>query len=83
MARHTGAAFTLGRLAPPVTRALQHHVELPADQFLDELPSPIAHLGLNRIKPIVEKLGSRLGFTLRAIGLRDSAGHGVVSGPAL
>jgi len=53
------------------------------DQFFDELPSPIANLGLDRIEPIVEKLGSCPGFTLRGIGLRDSAGHGVVSGPAL
>jgi hypothetical protein len=35
------------------------------------------------IEPIVEKLGSRLSFTLRGMRLRDIAGHGVVSGPAL
>src|SRR6266536_3805600 len=66
------------QLPDSLTRAGQYRVELAADQFFDELPSPIAHRGLDRIKPIVEKLGSRLGFTLRGIGLRDNAGHGVV-----
>ena len=56
---------------------------LAADQFFDEPACPIAHFRLDRIKPIVEKLGSRLRFTLRGTGLRDSAGHGVVSDPAL
>jgi hypothetical protein len=83
MARRAGASFALGQLAPPVTRALQHRVEFAADQLFDELPRPIAHRGLDPIKPIVEKPGSRPNFTLRGIGLRDSAVHGVVSGPAL
>src|SRR5438309_837698 len=83
MSGHASSFFFAGRLASPITRAGQYRVELAMDQFFDELPSPITHRRLDRIEPIVEKLGSRLGFTLQGIGLRDSAGHGVVSGPAL
>src|SRR5205085_1685685 len=83
MSGHAGSFFFADRLASPITRAGQYRVELAVDQFFDELPSPIAHRDLDRIEPIVEKLGSRLGFTLQGIRLRDSAGHGVVSGPAL
>jgi hypothetical protein len=83
MSGHAGSFFFADCLASPITRAGQYRVELAMDQLFDELPSPIAHRSLDRIEPIVEKLGSRLGFTLQGIGLRDSAGHGVVSGPAL
>jgi hypothetical protein len=75
--------FPAGRLASPITRAVQGRVELAADEFLDELPSPTANLGLDRIEPIVEKMGSRLGFKLQGIRLRGNASHGVVSSPAL
>ena len=34
-------------------------VGLASDELLDELPSPTAHLGLDRIAPIVERVGSR------------------------
>lgn len=70
-------------LASSATGTLQHHVVLRADQFPHEPPSPIAQLSLNRIKPIVEEPGSRLGFTLRGIGLRDGAGQGIVPVRAL
>ena len=42
----------------------QNRFEFAADQFFDELSRPIAHLDLDRIKPIIEKLSSHLGFTL-------------------
>jgi hypothetical protein len=64
VARNTGAYLISGRLAPRVTRARQNRFEFAADQFFDELSRTIAHLDLYRIKPIIEKLGSRLGFTL-------------------
>ena len=40
---------------------------------------PSAHLGLERIKPVVEKINSLLGCRLRRIRLRGSDRHGVVS----
>ncbi len=79
VARNAGSSFIAGLRASPVARASQHRVELAADQLFDELASPIAHLGLDRIKPVVEKLSSWLGRRLRRIRLRGSARHGVVS----
>src|SRR4029077_11341893 len=61
----------------------KHGVELAADHLFDELADPSAHLGLDRIKPVVEKINSHLGCRLRRIRLRGSARHGVVSSPAL
>jgi hypothetical protein len=49
----------------------------------DKFPHSLPHSSFNRIEPIAEKLGSRLSFTLRGMRLRDIAGHGVISGPAL
>jgi hypothetical protein len=40
-------------------------------------------LPLDRIEPIVEKVGSGLGFKLQGTRLRGIACHGVVSSPAL
>ena len=70
MARHTGCPFGIGLPAAHVARSGQDGVELAADQFFDEPACPIAHFGLDRIKRIVEKLASRLRFTLRGTGLR-------------
>jgi hypothetical protein len=81
-ARHAATGLAAARLAPSITWPDQCGVELAANQLFDELPRPIANLRLDRIEPIVEKLGSRVCFTLRGISLRDTAGHGVVSGPA-
>jgi hypothetical protein len=55
----------------------QGSVELAANHLFDELPDAVADPGLDRIEPIVEKLGGRLGQELRGFNLR------VVSGPAL
>ena len=44
-------------------------------------PSP--HLGLDRIKPVVEKVNSHLGCRLQGIRLRGNVRHGVVSSPTL
>jgi hypothetical protein len=52
--------FIAGRLASSITRAGQGLIELAADRFFDELPSPTADFGLDRIEPIVEKVGSLL-----------------------
>jgi len=43
--------------------------------------APTADLGLDRIKPIVKKVGRRRGFRLQGIRLRGNARHGVVSSP--
>ena len=66
-----------------VARARQRRVELALDHPLDELAHPIAHPGLDRIEPVVEKINSRFGRRLRGIRLRGIARHGVVSGPTL
>ena len=71
--------FIASNLASPVTRAGKHSIELAADQLFDELTRPSAHLGLERIKPVVEKINSLLGCRLRRIRLRGSDRHGVVS----
>ena len=83
VARNARTFFIAGHLASPVTRACQHSVKLAADQLFDELTRPSAHLGLDRIKPVVEKINSHLGCRLRRIRLRGMARHGVVSSPAL
>jgi hypothetical protein len=75
--------FIASNLASHVTGAAKHGVELAADHLFDQLTRPSAHLALERIKPVVEKINSHLGCRLRRIGLRDSALHGVVSSPAL
>jgi hypothetical protein len=72
-----------GLLASFVTRARQNRIELAADQLFDELTRPSAHLGLDWIKPTVEKINSHLGCRLRRTRLRGIAHHGVVSSPAL
>jgi hypothetical protein len=73
--------FIAGYLASPVTRPGQHRVEFATDQLFDEPARPSPQLGLERIKPVVEKINSHLGCRLRRIGLRRSARHGVVSSP--
>jgi hypothetical protein len=83
MPRNAPSSFIAGRLASPITRPSQGIIELAADQFFDELPSPPPDLGLDRIEPIVKKVGSRLCFKLQGIRLRGNARHGVVSCPAL
>jgi hypothetical protein len=83
VARNARSLVTAGHLTSPVTRARQHGVELAADQLFAELTRPSPHLGLDRIKPVVEKINSHLGRRLRRIRLRGNARHGVVSSPAL
>ena len=77
------ACFITGLPTSPVTRACQCGVKLVADQFFDEIARASPNLGLDRIKPIVEKTGYRLINRLHGIGVRSMAAHGVVSGPAL
>ena len=50
--------FGIGLPAARVARSGQGGLELTADQFFDEPARPIAHFSLDRIKPIVEKLGA-------------------------
>jgi len=83
VARNACSFFIAGLLASTVTRAGKHSVELAADHLFDELTRPSAHLGLDWIKPVVEKINSHLGCRLQRIRLRGSARHGVVSSPAL
>jgi hypothetical protein len=83
VARNVCSSFIAGHLASTVTRAGKHSVELAADHFFDELARPSAHLGLDRIKPVIEKINSDLDCRLRRIRLRGSDRHGVVSSPAL
>ena len=83
MTRHARRSLTAGLPAVFVARPRKGRIKLAADQFFNELPCAFPHRSFDRIEPIVEKLGSRLAFTLQGMRLRDIAGHGVVSGPAL
>jgi hypothetical protein len=83
VARNARSCFAAGHLASPITRPCQRSVELAAKQFFDKLTRSSPHLGLDRIKPVVEKLGSSLCFNLRGIRLRCIVRHGVVSNPTL
>jgi hypothetical protein len=56
VARNACSFFIAGLLASTVTRAGKHSVELAADHLFDELTRPSAHLGLDWIKPVVEKI---------------------------
>jgi len=60
VARHGRSAFIGGLLASLITRPRQRIVELAADQLFDELARLGANLGLDRIKPVVEKINSHL-----------------------
>lgn len=83
MPRHAGLSLMADLPVMLVARTGKGRIELTADQFFNKFPRSFPHSSFNRIKPIVEKLGSRVSFTLRGMRLRDIAGHGVVSGPAL
>ena len=83
VAGNVRTCFIAGHLASPVTRPGKHRVELAADQLFDEVTRPSPHRGLDRIKPVVEKINSHLGCRLRRIRLRGMARHGVVSSPTL
>ena len=56
-ARPPAASFR-GLLTPAVAWARQNSVELGPDHPLDELPNPVAKPGLDRIEPVVEKIGA-------------------------
>jgi hypothetical protein len=58
VARNPCSSFIAGHLASTVTWAGKHSVELAADHLFDELARPSAHLDLDRIKPVVEKINS-------------------------
>ena len=60
MPRNARSFFIAGHLASPITRAGQGLIELAADQFFDELPRSPPDRCLDRIEPIVKKMGSRL-----------------------
>jgi hypothetical protein len=50
---------------------------------LQKFKSPIMKACLNRIKPVVEKMDSRVGRGLRLFKLHGNVRHGVVSSPTL
>ena len=61
-----------------VARPQQRHVQLALDHGLDKFANPIAQATFDRIKPVVEKMNSRLACRLLGIRLRGNACHGVV-----
>src|SRR5258708_30387381 len=69
----------LGIGATSVARARECRLELALDHRLDELAHPVAHAGFDRIKPIVEKIDSRLGCRTQNRRRRAIVDHGVVS----
>ena len=64
VARNAYSSFIAGYLASTVTRASKRSVESASDQLFDKRARPSAHLGLDRIKPVVEKINSNLGCRL-------------------
>ena len=58
VARNADFSFIARLLASLVPRAGQDCIELAMDQFFDEPARAGAHLGLDRIKPVVEKINS-------------------------
>jgi hypothetical protein len=62
---------------------LQRLIQLTLDHGLDKTAHAFAHLRLDRVEPIVEKIHRRSGDRLRGIRLRGNTRHGVVSCPAL
>src|SRR5260370_35752012 len=69
MPHDTSSFFIASHLAASITRSGQGFIELAADQFFDELSSPTADFGLDRIEPIAKKMGSDLCFKLQGIRL--------------
>src|SRR5439155_10564995 len=63
--------------------ASKRRVQLSANERLDELANPLAQAALDRIKPVVEKVGGGVGCRLERIRLHGNVCHGVVSVPAL
>jgi hypothetical protein len=51
-------------LCPPIPWPSERCIQLSANEHLDELANPFAHATLNRIKPVVEKVGSGVGCRL-------------------
>ncbi|OJH00132.1 hypothetical protein BL313_11685 [Staphylococcus hominis] len=81
--RDAGSCLVAGHLASFVTRPRQGGIKLAADQLFDELARPNPHLALDRVKPVVEKINSRLSRRQQGNGLRGKLVHGVVSSPTL
>src|SRR4029077_18284106 len=67
----------------PIPWASERRVQLSANERLDELANPFAQTVLDRIKPVVEKLGGGVRCRLKRISLHGNVCHGVVSVPAL
>src|SRR3984893_7732272 len=67
--------------AAGVAGARQYRLELSLDHRLDELAHPIAQADFDRIKPIIEKMDRRLGFTSPS-GRRDSLRRAESRSPA-
>src|SRR5215472_7757922 len=64
-----------------VSGSLQGYAQLAFDHGLDKTAHPITNHGFNRVKPIVEKIYSRISDRLRGIMLRGNALHGVQKPP--
>jgi hypothetical protein len=70
-------------LCPAIPWASERRIQLSANERLDELANPFAQTALDRIKPVVEKMGGGVGCRLERIRLHGNVCHGVVSVPAL
>ena len=76
--------FTARRLrTASIARPRQRHVELALHRGMDEFANAIAQASFDRIKPVVEKMDSRVGLGLRLFKLHGNVRHGVVSSPTL
>jgi hypothetical protein len=85
MARQTGNNIAAHRRlgSPAIAWARQDGVKLATNHLFDQPAHPVTDSGLDRIKPIIEKVGVTLGRRLRKLRLRGNARHGVVSCLAL
>jgi hypothetical protein len=72
----------VGWITSPILLWRQSRLEFTLDQLFDEPTDAIAQRVLDRGEPAVEKRRRGLIARLYGIGLRGSAGHGVVSDPA-
>jgi len=59
------AILDIRRWAAAVARARQCRLELALNHRLDELTDPLTQPDFDRVKPIVEKMDSRLRFRLQ------------------
>jgi hypothetical protein len=85
MASHTNNSIIalLGLRSPAIAGTRQSSVKFATNHLLDQPANTVTDPGLDRIKPIVEKMGVTLDRRMRKLRCGGNIFHGVVSCPAL